>query len=74
VVLVEPQRLLFSGGALQQWHAVPLALAHLDGKAMLSKDFLKRSDTGGAFSLHRDAILSYGIHHKEEACSCLVNG
>lgn len=68
-----PKIALFRG-ALQQWHAVPLALGHLNCKAMLSKDFLKRTDAGGASSLHRDAILSYGVHHKEEACSCLVNG
>ena len=72
MVPVEPQRLLFlgGGGALQQ---CPAARALLDCKAMPSKDFLERTDAGGAFSLHREAILSYGIHHKEEECSRLVN-
>ena len=34
---------------------------------MPSKDFLERTDPGGALSLHRDAILFHEIHHKEQA-------
>ena len=36
-------------------------------QVMPSKDFLERTDPGGALSLHRDAILFHEIHHKEQA-------